>query len=95
MNLTYQLTNPQLTDQGSDLYQISYTCTVVDEMSEEVLSDTVSGSANRYNAEWNTIVAGQISTEINALLERAEERLQMLSKSKDIAATIAAVMGGE
>lgn len=95
MALTYQLTDKALTDQGSDLYQVSYTCTVYDEMSQEVLSDTVSGSANRQNVEWANIVANQIATAINVVMERAVQQLAMAAKTEGLADVIAAALGGE
>lgn len=95
MALTYTLTDKQLTDQGQDVYQASYTCTVYDERSEVVLTGTVSGAVNKYSATWADGVATQIAGEINVLLERAEQHTEIAAKTDGLADKITALVGGE
>lgn len=94
MALSANLSDKQLVDQGADLYQCSYTCTIVDELSNPILEETVSGAANRLNAEWKSIVAGQIATAVNGLLAKAADKITMDAKTAGLSDDVAALIGG-
>lgn len=95
MALKYALSNKQITDLGGNVFQCSYTCTVSNELDVEVLTEQVAHAVNKDNSEWANLISAEIATQINGLLDKANDLLVVDKKTDGIADNIAARVAGE
>lgn len=95
MALKAQLSNQVITQQNSTDAQVTYTCTILDDLAKPLLVEFVSGCANRLNPDWHNIVAAQCASEVNALLEQAATQATVTALTSGLADKIMLLVEGE